>query len=168
MSDEPKNEEPNDEEPKNEEMVSITLVNFPVALANRAGRHYEAIQREFALIHFSDEATRASVPSRLLDLAERTRAELASGEIIEREQLTSAIERGVEHVTLTLRMRRSAGESMAALSELLVEADDYCREGDLITLAMPDDCRAFREWFLAEFVRQIADEQPTPWDGPWE
>jgi hypothetical protein len=163
MSDEPKNEDP-----KNEEMVSITLENYPVALASRAGRHYEAIQREFALIHFSDEATRASVPSRLLELAERTRAELASGEIIEREQVTSAIERGVEHVRVTLRMPRSAGESMAALSELLVEADEYCREGDLITVAMPDDCRAFREWFLTEFVRQIADEQPTPWDGPSE
>ena len=151
-----------------DDMVSITLVNFPVALANRAGRHYEAIQREFALIHFSDEATRASVPSQLLELAERTRAELASGEIIEREQVTSAIERGVEHITVNLRMPRSAGESMAALSELLVEADDYCREGDLITVAMPDDCRAFREWFLAEFVRQIAHEPPTPWEGPSE
>jgi hypothetical protein len=151
-----------------DDMVSITLVNFPVALANRAGRHYEAIQREFALIHFSDGATRASVPSRVLELAERTRAELASGEIIEREQVTSAIERGAKHMTVNLRMPRSAGESMAALSELLVEADDYCREGDLITIAMPDDCRAFREWFLAEFVRQIAHEPPTPWDGPWE
>src|SRR4029079_15728299 len=79
MSDEPRNEEP-----KTEEMLSITLENYPVALANRAGRHYEAIQREFALIHFSDEATRASVPSRLLELAERTRAELARGEIIAR------------------------------------------------------------------------------------
>src|SRR3954470_21684079 len=124
------------DDPQSREMVSITLMDFPVALASRAGKHYEAIQREFALIHFSDEATRASLPARLLDLAERTRAELASGEIIEREQVTSAIEQGVEHVTVTLRMPRSAGASMAALSELLVEADDFCREGDLITVAM--------------------------------
>jgi hypothetical protein len=150
-----------------EDMVSITLENFPVALANRAGRHYEAIQREFALIHFSDEATRASVPARLLEVAERTRAELASGEIVDREQVTTAIEQGVEHVTVNLRMPRSSGESMAALAGLLVEADDFCREGDLITVAMPDDCRAFREWFLGEFVRQIDGESPTPWEGPW-
>jgi len=153
---------------QNSEMVSITLVDFPVALATRAGKHYEAIQREFALIHFSDEATRASLPARLLDLAERTRTELANGEIIEREQVTSAIERGVEHVTINLRMPRSAGESMAALSKLLVEADDFCREGDLITVAMPEDCRAFREWFLEEFARQAAGQPPTPWEGPWE
>jgi hypothetical protein len=149
-----------------DDMVSISLVNFPVALANRAGRHYEAIQREFALIHFSDEATRASLPARLLEVAERTRNELASGEIVEREQVTSAIESGVENITVNLRMPRSASESMAALSELLVEADDFCREGDLITVAMPPDCRAFREWFLGEFVRQIAQQPPTPWSGP--
>ncbi len=156
------------DEAMTDDMVSITLVDFPIALANRAGRHYEAIQREFALIHFSDEATRASLPSRLLELAERTRNELASGEIIEREQVTSAIESGVERLTISLRMPRSTGESMAALSELLVEADDFCREGDLITVAMPPDCRAFREWFLGEFVRQIAGSAPTAWDGPWE
>lgn len=150
------------------EMVSIKLVNFPIALANRAGRHYEAIQREFALIHFSDDATRASVPTRLLELAERTRNELASGEIIDRDQLRTAVEGGAEQVTINLRVPRLTGESMAALAELLVEADDFCREGDLITVAMPPDCRAFREWFLSEFVRQIADEQPTPWNGPWE
>ena len=57
-------------------------------------------------------------------------------------------------------MPRSTGESMAALSGLLVEADDFCREGDLITVAMPPDCRAFREWFLGEFVRQIAGSAP--------
>jgi hypothetical protein len=78
------------------------------------------------------------------------------------------MERGDEHVTVDLRMQRSIGESMAALSELLVEADDFCREGDLITVAMPRDCRAFREWFLNEFVRQIAGEPPTPWSGPLE
>lgn len=108
------------------DMVSIKLVKFPIALANPAGRHYEAIQREFALIHFADEATRASVPARVQELAERTRSELASGEIIERDQLTSAIERGAEYVTVDLRMPRSTGESMAALSELLVEADEFC------------------------------------------
>lgn len=149
-----------------DDMVPIRLANYPIALANRARRHYEAIQREFALIHFSDEATRASLPARLLDVAELTRNKLASGQIVEDDLLTRAIERGDGHVTVDLRMPRSSGESMAMLSELLVQADDFCREGDLITVAMPPDCRAFREWFLSEFVLQIAGEPPTPWTGP--
>jgi hypothetical protein len=149
-------------------MVTIRLVDYPVALAIRAGRHYEAIQREFALIHFSDDATKASVPARLLEVAERTRAALASGEIIDREQVTTSIEQGAGSVTVDLRMPRAAGEAMAELAGLLVEADDFCRDGELITVAMPEDCRDFREWFLGEFVRQIDGEPSTPWVGPLE
>jgi hypothetical protein len=151
-----------------DEMVSIRLIDFPIALANRAGRHYEAIQREFALIHFSDEETRASVPTRLLEVAEQTRAALASGEIISREQFAASVERGDHQITFDLRVPRSTGDAMAELLTLLVEADDFCREGDLITVLMPDDCRAFREWFLNEFVHQINGEPATPWRGPLE
>jgi hypothetical protein len=150
------------------ELILIRLVDFPVALAGRAGRHYEAIQREFALIHYSDEATRAGVPARLLEVAERTRSELASSQIVARDQFDAAITRGDPTITVDVRMQRSAGEAMAELMALMVEADDFCREGDLITVAMPPDCREFREWFLSEFVRQIAGEEPTPWTGPVE
>jgi hypothetical protein len=160
-----------DEPPRNDpssEMVTIRLVDYPVALANRAGRHYEAIQREFALIHFSDDATKASVPARLLEVAERTHATLESGEIIDREQVETSIEQGTGTITVDLRMPRAAGVVMAELVGLLVEADDFCRDGDLITVAMPPECREFREWFLGEFSRQADGEPPIPWTGALE
>lgn len=151
-----------------DDLVSITLIDFPIALAMRAGKNYEALQREFALIHFSDEATRASVPARLLEVAERARTALAAGEVISRDQLSAAVESGAPTVTVELRMPHSAGTAMTDLMTLLVEADDFCREGDLITVAMPPDCRAFREWFLNEFVQQIDGRPATPWTGPTE
>ncbi len=44
------------------------------------------------------------------------------------------------------------------------EADDYCRAGQhLLTLVTPPEALAFRRWYLGEFVRQIAGEQPRPW-----
>lgn len=150
------------------DMVTIRLVDYPVSLANRAGRHYEAIQRELALIHFSDDAAQASVPARLLEVTERARTAMAGDEIVDRELVTTSIEEGTSSITVDLRMPRAAGEAMAELVGLLVEADDFCRNGDLITTAMPEDCRAFREWFLGEFVRQIDGDPPTPWDGPIE
>ena len=167
MTNDPGTNDPGTEE-GTDEMVSIRLIDFPIALSTLAGRHYEALQREFALIHFSDEATRASVPARLLEVADRTRQALAAGEVISREQFAASMERGDRAITVDLRMPRSAGTAMADLLTLLVEADDFCREGDLITIAMPDDCRAFREWFLNEFVRQIRGEPPTAWRGPFE
>jgi hypothetical protein len=151
---------------EHDETVLIKLIDFPVALSSRAGRHYQAIQREFALIHYSDPATRANLPARLLEVVERTRNELESSEIVGREQFQEALARGDTRVTVDVRTQRSAGEAMAQLEALLLEADDFCREGDLLTIAMPPDCREFREWFLNEFVRQIAGEPPTPWTGP--
>ncbi len=47
---------------------------------------------------------------------------------------------------------------------MLDEADAYCRQGShLLTLQTPPDQRAFRTWFLAEFLSQLAGGPPTPW-----
>ena len=45
---------------------------------------------------------------------------------------------------------------------MLIEVDEYCRDGTLLTLATPDDLRAFWIWYLGEFVRQIDGEHPIP------
>jgi hypothetical protein len=46
---------------------------------------------------------------------------------------------------------------------MLNRADDYCRQGALLTLATPDDLVAFRRWYLGEFRAQINGARPTPW-----
>jgi hypothetical protein len=51
------------------------------------------------------------------------------------------------------------------LIDMLDEADAFCRGGDLLMLATPDDQVAFRRWFLAEFVTQLGGGAPTPWPG---
>ena len=48
---------------------------------------------------------------------------------------------------------------------MLDEADVFCREGELLTLATPADEVAFRRWFLNEFVRQLRGEPPRRWSG---
>ena len=35
----------------------------------------------------------------------------------------------------------------------LIEMDEYCRDGTLLTLATPDDLQAYWTWYLGEFVR---------------
>jgi anti-anti-sigma factor len=55
------------------------------------------------------------------------------------------------------------------LRELLDEADEYCRAGEhLVTLAAPPLERAYREWFIGEFIRQAAGGSPQPWATPIE
>lgn len=49
--------------------------------------------------------------------------------------------------------------------ELAQQLDEYCRRGDLLTLAMPADLVALRDWTTGEILRQCAGEPPTPWPG---
>jgi hypothetical protein len=152
----------------NDELAPVRLIDFPVALATRFNRHYEAIQRELALIHFSDDETRAALPGRVLAVAERASGELAGAEIIAQDQLSEAITGGAQTITLDALMPRSVGESITALLAVLSEADAFCRQGDLITVAMPPECCRFRDWFLNELVNQMRGEEPTPWTGPFD
>jgi hypothetical protein len=77
--------------------------------------------------------------------------------------IDAAIERGDDAVDLTYVLPTSVGPAIAHLVDLLRETDEYCRQGDLLTLAPPPDAVAFREWFLMEFVNQVQGRPPTPW-----
>jgi hypothetical protein len=53
----------------------------------------------------------------------------------------------------------------AKIERLLDEADAFCREGTLLTLAASDDVVAFRRWYLGELTRQVGGAAPQPWPG---
>jgi hypothetical protein len=61
------------------------------------------------------------------------------------------------------RVPAAAKDAAINLGRLLDEADEYCRRGDLLTLATPSDTLAFRRRYLEEFVRQIDGAPARPW-----
>lgn len=61
-------------------------------------------------------------------------------------------------------MPPEVAEGALALDDLLTEADKYCRAGQhLLTLAAESDVTRYRQWYLQEFVRQVAGGPPLPW-----
>jgi anti-anti-sigma factor len=57
-----------------------------------------------------------------------------------------------------------AAVAAAELGAALDEVDDYCRNGDLLTLVTPPEALSFRRWLLGEFIAQIRHgASPTPW-----
>ena len=56
--------------------------------------------------------------------------------------------------------RRPPGPPPVELPRTLAEADEFCRRGELLTLATPPEYVAFREWFLGEIVRQLDGQPP--------
>lgn len=148
-----------------EDLVRVELVNFPVALAGRFNSHYDALRRELALVRFSDDATRAALPARLVDVAGRATQELGEAQVLDRDQLEADVSDGASTVTIEALVPRGAQDTVRSLHALLVEADELSRAGDLISVAMPPDCCAFRDWVLGEVVAQLSGASSRPWDG---
>lgn len=142
----------------------VELLGIPLALHERTRVHHDALQRELDVMRAGSPAD--SVPVRLVammgELADRYRA--LNPHVL--SELRLAAERGDEHVDLSVEVPDQAAAAVERLGELLAEADEFCRSGQLVTLVTPPDVAAYREWFLGEFTRQQAGTAPTRWTDP--
>lgn len=142
----------------------VELLGIPLELHERTRVHHDALQRELDVMRAGSPAD--SVPVRLVammgELADRYRA--LNPHVL--SELRLAAERGDEHVDLSVEVPDQAAAAVERLGELLAEADEFCRSGQLVTLVTPPDVAAYREWFLGEFTRQQAGRAPTRWTGP--
>lgn len=144
------------------ELVDVHLLGMSISAFRHTSAHHDELFREFALIH-GDRAEETNVPVRLLALVEELDQRFGRFSAGPRAEIEAAAERGEESVDVTYRVPRETREALIRLSELLTRADEYCRQGELLTVAPPPTAVAFRNWFLREFVVQIDGAPPTPW-----
>lgn len=146
-------------------LVNVRILSLPVEVLQRAREHGDGMMREFALIQLS-ETDHPGVPRRLLDLADELRGRFSGFTSGTDAELAAAEASSASEVDLQYLIPPEASEACVRLGDLLDEADRYCRAGQhLLTLVTPPEELAFRRWYLGEFIRQIAGEQPTPWPG---
>lgn len=146
-------------------VVSVLIKSLPVALHERAQAHSDALMREFKLLaeQLREEGA-GDLPARLIGLVDTLNGRYAVFTEEQEDALDAAVAAGHDSVDLHYQLPADAGLSAQALGNVLDEADEYCRAGQhLLTLATPPDCLAYRQWFLDEFVRQVAGDPPTPW-----
>lgn len=149
-------------------MTEVRLLDVSLADYQRSTEHHDELIREFALIN---EARRTEVigegapevPARVLALVDDLTARFAAFGAGPTTALREALERGEERIDLLYTVPPEVGPAAAELNRLLDEADEFCRAGDLLTLATPPEAAAFRRWFLDQFVTQTAGAPPTPW-----
>jgi hypothetical protein len=143
-------------------MPCVRFINFPLQIGVRARQHREALLREFAIIAIGG-GEEADVPKRLLEIA-RMHDERYSGLNPEADALVdAAIARGEEYIDFDVDVPVRIKQDTVDLAPILLEVDEYCRNGDLLTLTPSDEVRAFWVWFLLEFVRQLSGEPPLSW-----
>jgi hypothetical protein len=149
------------------ELIDVVLVSLPVEAFRRSQQHHDALLREFALVAADVDADRDphvdTVPRRLLSLVSELAQQFGRFSVEPSTQLRDAIDNGVVRIDVHFRVPAAAKDAAINLGRLLDEADEYCRRGDLLTLATPPDTLAFRRRYLEEFVRQIDGAPARPW-----
>lgn len=148
------------------ELVTVELLGLPVDIQVRAQQHGDELTREMVLIaerlHQQDGAR--ELPARFVSLVTTLSTRYAIFTAEQDRLLAAAAAEGRSTLDLTYRVPASAGAAAAELSEVMAEADDYCRQGQLLlTLETPAVLVTYRRWFLDQFVDQTAGRPPVSW-----
>jgi anti-sigma regulatory factor (Ser/Thr protein kinase) len=144
-----------------EGMINVVIRSLPMGIYIASEAHNDALMREFALISLDDQAP--SLPRQLLDLVEEIQLYFGPQVSASRAQIAAARERGDSFVDLQIRMHPDNRAFVERVVVLLEEADRFCREGDLLTLAASDEVIRFRDWYLGQVLTQLDGAEPTPW-----
>lgn len=142
------------------QLVPVHIVGLPLDVYQRVSEHSDELLREFALIRGDDSD---QVPARLLTLIEELRSRFGAFSEGPRQAMQDALERGEAEIDLRYEVPPEAAAGVRQLGALLDEADEFCRSGDLLTLATLPEGLAFRRWFLDEFELQLQGHPPRPW-----
>jgi hypothetical protein len=150
-----------------DDLATFHVNGLPVALQARAQEHADGLARELTLAGAAlrQGSNTRDLPARLVDLIEALSAEYSLFTVEQEKQIADAIAAGQDTIDLTYQRPAAAAGGAQKLSDILDEADDYCRAGGLLlTLATPADLVAYRRWFLSQFADQAAGQSPVSWD----
>jgi hypothetical protein len=165
-----------DAHPDESDLRTIRLLGMPIALFLRAREHHDELIREFTLMAIRTNAQRGApaqeqgpaLPPRLRELVDILGLRFGASTSRADMERDAAIERGDATVDLTYHVPASMTADLQMLTQLMDDADDFCRMEKLLTLPRDPNMVAFGHWYNNEFLRQIDGLPPTPWNGPLE
>ena len=141
-----------------EETIEIRLLGMPVAGFRDLRRHYH----ELRLLALTDP-DRYPFAAELSDVAMQVEQERRQSQGVER--LAQAEADNEEVVDLVYVIPASAPVTMGRLADLMKRSEEFFESESLTYLSPSPRQREVQEWYLGEFVRQGAGEQPIPWSG---
>jgi hypothetical protein len=150
------------------------LLGLPIRLFLRAREHHDELIREFTLMAIrpaggQNQATsNPALPPRLRELVDILGRRFGASTSRADMERDAAIERGDATVDLTYHVPASLAADLEMLTQLMDDADAFCRMEKLLTLPRDQSMVTFSHWYNNEFLRQIEGLPPTPWNGPLE
>jgi hypothetical protein len=148
---------------------TAVLRDYPLRLWIRQQEHTDAILREFMLLlgqrEFGEGAS--SAPAQLVELAESITTQFGPLMTAINTTRQEALARGEDRIDSEVPLIEGMPALLQQIADVLSAVDEYCRSGDLLTLARPPEVVALTEWSLQEMIAQYNGAEPTPWQGPF-
>jgi len=141
------------------------LRRFPLRVWQRQQQYTNDLIREFQLLTLGDQTLRHGVPGRLLDVAADFVVKYGTYSEAIMAEREAALARGEIAIDATIPLLSNTPELVGSVRTLLGEVDAFCRQGALLTLSVPGDVAALREWTMTEMLRQYQGQDPEPWQG---
>lgn len=146
------------------------LRDYPLRLWAQQQEHSQEVLREFTLLLIGQEELLAAdaAPRQLVELAEMF--SLRFGPLLDQISLArqEALDAGRDRMDSEVALVTGMPELLAQVDTVLRAVDEYCRHGDLLTLARPPEVVALFDWARTELVKQYEGSgEPAPWPGPF-
>jgi hypothetical protein len=146
-------------------LVTVTLLDTPLKIWQRAAEHHDELMREMALLALAPDPP--TLPKRLSEIVQVLGQQYGAAGSRPDDARDEALAAGCDRMDLNYEVPRTLGADALQMRALLDEAEEYCRS-ELLTLAEPQVQADFSRWYIEEFVRQIDGLAPRPWPGPWD
>ena len=151
-----------------EGLHEVRLSNLPLRLLAASREHHDEVMREFAMMALDESNASDHAPVRLIELVDILGRRYGAATARPDAEIDEALERGERSIDVVYHVPDHVAEAAGQLESLMSEVDEFCQDQQLLALARPALYKQFADWYLDEFRRQIAGEQPQPWDGPLE
>jgi anti-sigma regulatory factor (Ser/Thr protein kinase) len=142
-------------------LEAVVLHDIPLRLALYNDEHLDDLVREFQLMSL-DPAVAAHRPAELAGLIEEILASYAAPRHGARDRTRELLAAGHQRGDITMLLPPEAASDIQRLHALVLEADRFCRQGHLLSLAASDQVMALREWIVSEVVHQLGGGLPAP------
>jgi len=147
-------------------MVRVRLLGLPVQLVAAGQEHHDGLMREFRILALSGKANATDAPTSLVELVQELGNRYGAVRARRDEEIQAALEQGELAIDQVFDVPASAAPAIRHLAELMDEADAFCEQNLLLTLARPPLLREFADWYLGQVIDQVAGRPPAGWTGP--
>lgn len=136
----------------------VRLDGVPVRLFLESQDHQHDLIKELKLVEIGErfDLTARQTSHELAVLIAGILDRYADVRTATRRQALAAMQRGEEQVTLAVPVRPGMAQALRDWLKLLEQADRFCEQGELLTLAARPPVRALRRWYVEQITAQLA------------